>query len=229
MNLPSWRYEREILNRGFTAIAGVDEVGRGPLAGPVVAAAVILPQRLRGGWTSLIRDSKQLSPDQREEANEHLQEVALAIGVGAASHTEIDGIGIVGATRRAMARAVESLEPAPDHLLIDAIALPGLVIAQTSIIKGDAKSQSVAAASIVAKVTRDRLMRDVFERRYPGYGFAGHKGYYTDSHVEALERLGPCPIHRRSFEPVRGMVANGVGAVPVIAIEQVTATVRVQS
>ena len=233
LDLPTWRYEREILNRGFSAIAGVDEVGRGPLAGPVVAAAVILPKRLRGGWTPLIRDSKQLTPAQRETACSHLHKVALAIGVGAASHDEIDSIGIVGATRRAMARAVESLEPVPDHLLIDAVALPGVAIAQTSIIKGDVKSRSVAAASIVAKVTRDRLMREVFERRYPGYGFADHKGYYTDTHVAALERLGPCPIHRRSFEPVRGMVErpdsaadDGAVVTPVITPTIANSTVR---
>lgn len=204
--MPNWDYEREITSRGYASVAGIDEVGRGTIAGPVVAAAIILPEDLEGDAISLIRDSKQLSIKQRETAKEYLDEVAISTGIGAASHFEIDDIGIVGATRRAMARAVESLDTRPDHLLIDAIELPELSIDQTSIIKGDSKSRSVAAASIVAKVTRDRLMTDVFDSKYPGYGFAEHKGYCTNVHVEALNRMGPCLIHRMTFQPVRSML-----------------------
>lgn len=206
MSAATWKYEADILSRGYSVLAGIDEVGRGPLAGPVVAAAVILPGDLAGDWIALIRDSKQLTPLQRETVYPMLQGAAIAIGVGAASSGEIDNIGIVGATRQAMARAVESLELRPDHLLIDALELPAVPIAQTSIIRGDSLSRSIAAASIIAKVTRDRLMAGVFEARYPGYGFAGNKGYWTDDHVAAIERLGPCPVHRRSFAPVRDWV-----------------------
>ncbi len=216
---PDWRFEKGILSQGYRRVAGVDEVGRGPLAGPVVAAAVVLPLSLRGSWTRLIRDSKQLTPSQRETVHARLRGAALAIGVGAASSAEIDSVGIVTATRRAMARAVESIDPAPDHLIIDAMALPAVAVAQISVIKADTLSRSVAAASIVAKVTRDRLMSEIFETRYPGYGFASHKGYFTRVHVAAIERLGPCPTHRRSFEPVRSILgapsagSGGGGAV----------------
>jgi ribonuclease HII len=196
----------ELTAQGFLSVAGVDEVGRGTLAGPVLAGAVILPARVRGRWTALIRDSKQLTPEQREEAYGHLVEVAVCYGLGAADSHEIDQVGIVAATRRAMARAIDVLEPAPDHLLIDAVDLPSLATRQTSIIKGDMLCRSIAAASIIAKVTRDRLMETVFESRYPGYGFASHKGYGTPEHLSALARLGPCPAHRRTFEPVRDLL-----------------------
>lgn len=203
---PSSIYESGLFGRGYRCIAGVDEVGRGTLAGPVVAGAVVLPETLRGRWTGLIRDSKQLSPGQREEAYGQLVEVAICFGVGAADALEIDTVGIVTATRRAMARAIEALEPSPDHLLIDAVELPTLGVSQTSIIKGDALCRSIAAASIIAKVTRDRLMESSFEARYPGYGFAEHKGYCTPEHLQALERLGPSPVHRMTFTPVRDLL-----------------------
>ncbi len=213
MDLPHWQYEADVISQGYTLVAGIDEVGRGPLAGPVVAAAVILPEGLQGAWIGLIRDSKQLTPAQREEAYEPLMDAAIGVGIGAASSVEIDRVGIVTATRRAMARAIESLEIEPDHLLIDAVALPAVPIAQTAIIKGDCLSRSIAAASIIAKVTRDRLMKEIFESRYPGYGFASNKGYGTRSHVAAIRRLGPCPLHRRSFAPVREMTASA-GIIP---------------
>jgi ribonuclease HII len=206
---PTTRYERELVLRGFQAIAGVDEVGRGPLAGPVMAGAVILPARLRGRWTRLIRDSKLLTPEQRAEAYDHLVKVAICHAVGGADSFEIDQIGIVAATRRAMARAIDSLDVRPDHLLIDAVDLPSLPTSQTSIIKGDMLCRSIAAASIIAKVTRDRLMQTVYESRYPGYGFASHKGYGTPEHLVALARLGPCAAHRRTFEPVRELLVLG--------------------
>lgn len=211
---PTDEHELELTAQGFQSVAGVDEVGRGTLAGPVVAGAAILPARLRGRWTVLIRDSKQLTPDQREEAYGHLVKVAVCYGVGAADSQEIDQIGIVAATRRAMARAIDVLEPAPDHLLIDAVDLPSLPTSQTSIIKGDMLCRSIAAASIIAKVTRDRLMETVFESRYPGYGFASHKGYGTPEHLLALAKLGPCAAHRTTFEPVREIIGiTMVGAV----------------
>lgn len=202
---PSSIYESDLLGLGYRCIAGVDEVGRGTLAGPVVAGAVVLPGRIRGRWTGLIHDSKQLSPTQHEVAYTNLVEVAVCYGVGAADALEIDSVGIVTATRRAMARAIEDLEPAPDHLLIDAVELPALGLSQTSIIGGDALCRSIAAASIIAKVTRDRLMESSFESRYPGYGFAEHKGYCTPEHLQALERLGPSPVHRMTFTPVRDL------------------------
>lgn len=203
---PTNKYELRLATQGFQAIAGVDEVGRGPLAGPVMAGAVILPARIRGRWTTLIRDSKLLTPEQREEAYGHLVKVAVCYAVGGADSIEIDQIGIVAATRRAMARAIDSLDVVPDHLLIDAVELPSLPTSQTSIIKGDMLCRSIAAASIIAKVTRDRLMQTVFETRYPGYGFAAHKGYGTPEHLAALVRLGPCQAHRRTFEPVRDVL-----------------------
>ncbi len=207
-NLPGWDFESEAESAGATLVAGIDEVGRGPLAGPVVAAAVILPDSLRDSrqkWLKDLRDSKQVPKDRREYVCERILELAVALGIGAASPTEIDAVGIVAATRRAMYRAFECLDPQPDHLLIDALELPSVPLPQTSIIKGDARSRSIAAASIVAKVTRDRLMRDVIHVRFPDYGFAGHKGYGSKAHIEAIMQFGPCPAHRMSFAPVRDL------------------------
>ena len=199
---PTTALEQALFSRGFNNIAGIDEAGRGPLAGPVVAAAVILPRRLNGPWVRLVRDSKQIAPAQRAEAYGHLVAAARTYGLGACSPREIDRIGIASATRLAMARAVEMLDPAPDHLLIDALPLPALPVSQTPVIKGDSLSLSIAAASIIAKVTRDRLMSTVFEERFPSYGFAAHKGYATPAHLDALHRIGPTAIHRRTFRPV---------------------------
>ncbi len=216
--VPDWGFESEAESAGACLVAGIDEVGRGPLAGPVVAAAVILPGELRDSrqnqneWLKDLRDSKQVPEDRREYVSERIREIAVAFGIGAASPTEIDAVGIVAATRRAMYRAIECLDPQPDHLLIDALELPGVPLPQTSIIKGDARSRSIAAASIVAKVSRDRLMRDVLHVRFPNYGFAGHTGYGSKAHIEAIMRFGPCPAHRKSFAPVRDLVQPAYAA-----------------
>ena len=188
------RYERQYAGEGL--IAGVDEAGRGPLAGPVVAAAVIL---YPGAEILGINDSKQLSEKKREALYPEIIEKSMAVGVGIVSAGRIDEINILQATYEAMRKAVSSLCFKPDLLLVDAVTIPGLEgIRQVPIIKGDAKSLSIGAASIIAKVTRDRIMRELDEL-YPEYGFAGHKGYGTAAHIEALRQFGPCPIHRRSF------------------------------
>jgi len=188
-----WHYERLYPDREY--IGGIDEVGRGPLAGPVVAACVILP---RDCGLLYINDSKQLSEKKREELCEAILKEAVAVGIGSATHETIDKINILQATYCAMREAVEKMPVRPDQLLVDAVHIPGIEIPQRGIIKGDARSISIAAASIVAKVTRDRLMTEMDER-YPGYGFAGNKGYGSAEHIEAIRRLGPCKIHRRSF------------------------------
>ena len=200
---PDATHEHSLRQIGCRLVAGIDEVGRGPLAGPVTAAAVVMPEEIPETWSGLIRDSKQMSAEQREYANEQIQLHARAVGIGSGSSSEIDSIGIVPATRLAMTRALDDLGITPDHLLIDALSLPDVDLPQTPIIKGDATSISIAAASIVAKVTRDRLMTGSFESRHPGYGFARNKGYGTAEHMAALQELGPCPIHRYSFAPVR--------------------------
>ena len=204
---PDASFELSLQTRGFVAIAGVDEVGRGTLAGPVVAGAVVLPADLPSDGLELIRDSKQLSPAQRLRSAEYIEQYAVSFACGAADAMEIDRIGIVSATRNAMARAVDLLEPAPDHLLVDALELPGIPLPQTSVIKGDTRCLSIAAASVVAKVTRDRVMTTVWEDKFPGYGFAAHKGYGTATHLEALRELGPIAGHRLTFAPVREVAA----------------------
>ena len=190
----------ELAGRGIQGIAGVDEVGVGPLAGPVVAGAVVLPETF-----SLIGldDSKKVRPARRETLAEEIHAVALGVGIGEVAVEEIDQIGIYNASLEAMRRAVASLARTITlgHLLVDARKVPGVDIPQTSIIKGDSKDASIAAASIVAKVHRDRYMRTL-GARYPGYGFEQHMGYGTAVHMEVLERVGPCPAHRRSFAPV---------------------------
>ncbi|MEM9189217.1 MAG: ribonuclease HII [Myxococcota bacterium] len=193
------RYEESIWGTGVERIAGVDEAGMSPLAGPVTAAAVILPIRCR---VIGVDDSKKLSAEKREELAVEIKERAIAWGVGMVEPEEIDEINIYRAGLLAMRRAVEALTPEPEHLLIDARALPELPLPQKSIIKGDAESASIAAASIIAKTTRDALMVEM-DRKFPGYGFAQHKGYPVKQHYEALETLGVLPIHRRSFAPVR--------------------------
>lgn len=199
---PSFIEEEQFWQQGYTCVAGIDEVGRGPLAGPVVAAAVILSSNKRPSWLLEVRDSKQLSPKKRKFLSDHIHHEALAIGIGMATHDEIDSNGIVGATRLAMCDAVARLDGFPDSLLIDAVSLPELSIPQKSIIKGDTISLSVAAASIVAKVHRDRLMLE-YDTLYPGYGFARNMGYPTKEHMQKLGEIGCCPIHRNSFAPVR--------------------------
>ena len=193
------RIERGLWSRGLVHLAGVDEVGVGPLAGPVLAAAVILPQsvKLRG-----VDDSKKLTAARREELEEKIRACALAVGIGIVEVADIDRLNIYRAALEAMRRAVVALPLAPDHLLVDARRIPQLTIPQTALVDGDARSYSIAAASIVAKVARDRLMRDL-DALYPQYGFGRHMGYATAEHLAALERHGPSPAHRRSFAPVR--------------------------
>lgn len=193
-------YEKECYARGMELIAGVDEVGRGPLAGPVVAAAVILP---KGCKISGLNDSKKIPKSKHKEIYEAVLQNAIAIGIGVKDNHVIDQVNIYEATKLAMMEAIGQLDPQPQHLLIDAMKLD-LPISQTSIIKGDANSLSIAAASIVAKVTRDQMMEE-FDRKYPGYDFAQNAGYGTAKHLAGLDQLGVTPIHRRSFEPVKSM------------------------
>ena len=193
-------YEKELYTQGIHLIAGVDEVGRGPLAGPVVAAAVILPKACK---IPGLNDSKKIPKAKHKEIYEAVLQNAIAIGVGVKDNHVIDQVNIYEATKLAMMEAIGQLEPQPQHLLIDAMKLD-LPISQTSIIKGDANSLSIAAASIVAKVTRDQMMED-FDREYPGYDFAQNAGYGTAKHLAGLDQLGVTPIHRRSFEPVKSM------------------------
>ena len=206
---PTYDEERFLLDQGYSLVVGMDEVGRGPLAGPVVAGLAILPSDPKGEWVDLIRDSKQLTPAQRERADAELHKQASALEVGVCSPHEVDELGIVGATQLAMRRALDSVALLPQYLLLDAFPLPDVDIPQKAIIKGDAKCLSIAAASIVAKVARDRLMC-LEEEAHPGYGFARHKGYGTREHIRNLQLLGPCPIHRRSFAPVKHMVGGVV-------------------
>ena len=201
---PDDAFECEAWARGFRRVAGVDEAGRGPLAGPVVAAAVVLPRRCR---LEGLRDSKLLSERQREHLYTRLLTAAVDIGVGVVDAGVIDALNILEATRLAMAQAVRHLTPGPDYLLLDAVVLPGIAVEQRAVIKGDRLCRSIAAASIVAKVLRDRLMSRA-HARYPQYGFLAHKGYGTAEHLRQLQRYGPCDLHRRSFAPVREAAAR---------------------
>ena len=187
------QYERDYENEGL--ICGIDEVGRGPLAGPVVAGAGILPKKCE---ILYLNDSKQLSAEKREQLYDVILEHAVAVGIGIVSPQRIDEINILQATYEAMRQAIEKLNPQPAVLLNDAVRIPQVAIQQVPIIKGDAKSVSIAAASIVAKVTRDRMMEQ-YEEVFPGYGFARNKGYGSKEHIEALQTMGPTAIHRRSF------------------------------
>ena len=193
-------YEKELYTQGIDLIAGVDEVGRGPLAGPVVAAAVILPKACK---IPGLNDSKKIPKSKHKEIYEAVLQNAIAIGIGVKDNHVIDQVNIYEATKLAMMEAIGQLDPQPQHLLIDAMRLD-LPIPQTSIIKGDANSLSIAAASIVAKVTRDQMMEE-FDCEYPGYDFTQNAGYGTANHLAGLHKLGVAPIHRRSFEPVKSM------------------------
>lgn len=193
-------YEKELYTQGIQLIAGVDEVGRGPLAGPVVAAAVILPENCK---IPGLNDSKKIPKSKHKEIYEAVLQNAIAIGIGVKDNQVIDQVNIYEATKLAMMEAIGQLDPQPQHLLIDAMKLD-LPIPQTSIIKGDANSLSIAAASIVAKVTRDQMMEE-FDKEYPGYDFAQNAGYGTAKHLAGLDKLGVTSIHRRSFEPVKSM------------------------
>ena len=193
-------YEKELYTQGIDLIAGVDEVGRGPLAGPVVAAAVILPENCK---IPGLNDSKKIPKSKHKEIYEAVLQNAISIGIGVKDNQVIDQVNIYEATKLAMMEAIGQLDPQPQHLLIDAMKLD-LPISQTSIIKGDANSLSIAAASIVAKVTRDQMMEE-FDCEYPGYDFTQNAGYGTANHLAGLDKLGVTPIHRRSFEPVKSM------------------------
>lgn len=192
-------FERQALANGYQVIAGIDEVGRGPLAGPVVAAAVILPNNCE---LLEVNDSKKLSEKKRDLLFTQICETAVAVGIGIVDEETIDKVNIYQATKLAMKEAVDKLSFTPDYLLLDAMRLEGVPIAQESIIKGDAKSVSIAAASIVAKVTRDRLMSE-YADKYPGYAFEKNAGYGTKEHLAGLDQLGPCAIHRKTFAPVK--------------------------
>ncbi len=201
---PDLDRELKLVSTGHRFIAGIDEAGRGALAGPVVAAAVVLPlERFDlARALSKVRDSKQLSPATRQRCSREVRELALAVGIGEASAGEVDDLGLLPATRAAMHRAVEALDPAPSHLLIDHIRLPEIELPQEAITRGDQSVLTIAAASVLAKVWRDQRMAEL-GKRYAGYGFERHKGYGTAQHRQALIRLGPCPEHRRSYAPVQ--------------------------
>ena len=196
-------YEKDLYKQGLTLIAGVDEVGRGPLAGPVVAAAVILPQ---GCKIKDLNDSKKIPKKKHLEVFQAVQDQALSIGIGIIDNQVIDQVNIYEATKLAMKEAISQLSLQPEHLLIDAMKLD-LPISQTSIIKGDANSLSIAAASIIAKVTRDELMKD-YDSQFPGYDFSANAGYGTARHLDSIEKQGITPIHRLSFEPVKSLVSG---------------------
>ena len=205
--LPTFNEETALLALGHRVVAGVDEAGRGPLAGPVVAGAVVLPPDYRPDWLAGVRDSKLLTSGQRETLFSHIRESGIGWSAGIVSSEGVDSLGIVGATKEAMLRAIRGLPAEPGFLLIDALPLPESGLPCKAIVKGDRKCLSIAAASIVAKVTRDGLMAEE-DAKYPGYGFALHKGYPTKGHLERLRSLGPCPIHRRSFAPVRAALGG---------------------
>jgi len=195
--------EKALYAQGYRYVAGIDEAGRGPLAGPVVAAAVVLPKRIkRSVWVEKVKDSKLLTPLQRENLFDSIKDTVISFGIGMISSQTIDIQGIAKATRLAMKQAVDQLSPPAEYLLIDYFKLPEVRLPQKGVIEGDSICFSIACASIIAKVVRDRLMVE-FDKLYPGYGLADHKGYGTRKHLECLRRLGPCPIHRRSFQPVQ--------------------------
>ena len=202
---PSRTEEKKLAKQGYELIAGVDEAGRGALAGPVAAAAVILPLRLKGAWLDQVRDSKQLSPAKREFLFHNIHQIAISIGISLAPPDVIDAQGIIKATRLAMKLAIDQLSPPPESLLIDYMHLPDVPLPQKGITNGDKLCFSIACASIMAKVARDHLMIEL-DRTYPGYGLAQHKGYGTEKHLSCLRQLGPSPIHRQSFQPIRGII-----------------------
>jgi len=205
LQMPSFTEEKRLETQGYQYIAGIDEAGRGSLAGPVVAAAVILPCHVDTPWLNQVKDSKQLSPARRESLFHQIHEVAISIGIGIVPHKIIDARGIIKATRLAMKLAIDQLWPPPEFLLIDYMRLPEVPLPQRGITNGDSLCFSIACASIIAKVTRDHLMREL-DGTYPGYGLAQHKGYGTKGHLACLRRLGPSPVHRQSFKPVKDMI-----------------------
>jgi ribonuclease HII len=206
---PDLDVEHELIGDDCSLIAGLDEAGRGAWAGPVVAGAVILPLDRHDLAEALVgvRDSKQMTPTQREFWALTIRQIALAVGLGVASSQEVDQLGLIAATREAMARAIIDLGKQPEHLLIDHLPLPEIPLPQTVLTRGDARSLSIAAASVIAKIARDHMMVDLDEH-HPGYGFARHKGYGTAQHRAALAHLGPCPSHRFSYAPVAECVSS---------------------
>lgn len=197
-----YEYERQANAEGYDLIAGVDEAGRGPLAGPVAVAAVILPKEL---YLPFLNDSKKLSEKRRETLYDMIKEQAVAYSVVLVDREIIDKENIYEATKNGMYNAILKLSQKPDKVLIDAMPLDKLPIPSLSIVKGDAKSASIAAASVLAKVTRDRFMLEM-DKVYPEYGFKNHKGYGTKAHIEAIKKYGPCPLHRETFEPIKSMI-----------------------
>jgi len=206
ITVPFLSEELQCWRRGLRRVAGVDEVGRGPMAGPVVAAAVVLDPSNAVAWWGELRDSKLLSARARQRLAEAIRHSA-EVGVGVVGHEVIDAVGITVATCRAMRLALEELCPAPDYILVDGRPLRHLALPHKALVGGDRRCLSIAAASIVAKVERDRLMVE-YDGLFPGYGFARHKGYPTAEHVRALAELGPCAIHRRSWAPVRAITGS---------------------
>jgi ribonuclease HII len=205
-SLPHLKHERRLMRAGYSLIAGIDEAGRGAWAGPVVAGAIIL-NLAKVSNLRKVNDSKQLTARQREALFPVILNACIAYGIGSAQSDEIDSIGILPATRLAMQRAIESLSPAPTALIIDAVKLPQVELPQSVFNFADSISLSVAAASILAKVTRDRMMIDL-DARYPAYGFARHKGYGTLIHQAALQSIGPCEIHRQTFKPIHALLID---------------------
>lgn len=201
-HIPSFAEEEILWQRGFQLVAGIDEVGRGPLAGPVVAAAVVFSPYYDKPWMEHLRDSKILTAARRIFLADSITRDCLACGIGVVHHDQVDTMNILEATKMAMRKALQQIIITPDALLIDALTIPGISTYQKSIIKGDAISRSIAAASIVAKVHRDKMMAE-YDLQYPGYGFSRNVGYGTREHMEALNRIGCCPIHRTTFAPVR--------------------------
>jgi len=204
---PNLDEEDKLKAQGYEFIAGIDEVGRGALAGPVVASAVILPHPASLPWLGLVRDSKELDSRKRESLFALISKEAVAVGIGIVPSQVIDSINILKATKLAMMQAVEKLPKQPNFLLIDRVTLSQCPIPQRGITRGDKLCLSIACASIIAKVTRDRMMEE-FDQIYPGYGFAQHKGYGTGGHISCLRKLGPSPIHRLYFAPVRNLIAS---------------------
>lgn len=202
--VPHLLEEASLWQEGVQHVAGIDEVGRGPLAGPLAVAVVVLPPWPEFSWLGQVRDSKLLTPKAREELAQDIRRDALAVAVGMVDAPQIDSLGLTEATRQAAYRALEGLPISPQHLLIDGTGIGLRQWPQKAIINGDGLCISIAAASIVAKVARDRLMIEA-DAVFPGYGFARHKGYGTPEHLQALASLGPCPLHRRSFAPVRAL------------------------
>jgi ribonuclease HII len=216
---PKFTEEKLGEQQGYKSIAGIDEVGRGCLAGPVVAAAVIIPADKKPKWFKQVRDSKLLTPEQREFLSPQIHAIAITVGTGVVAPDLIDSLGMTKAVCMAMTIAIEKLMPQPDYLLIDYLTIPDLNLPQKGVENGDTVCFSIACASIVAKVYRDHLMIEL-DKKYPGYGLAHHKGYGTEEHVAALRKLGPSPLHRRLFQPVRNLAQLSFDDIQEISANQ---------